>query len=115
MSKSKFPTLVARQGDVGIIRNPKLVATIAIPADPDGSAVAARGEVTGHRHRFAPSDGVTLRCERPDTAADRLLADIGGGGATLRHEEHGDVPVQSGDELRIQRTYEYGRSARVED
>lgn len=113
--KNLKPTLIARQGDVGIIAHPQLAATIAVLPDPDGSAVAARGEVTGHRHRFDAADGVTLRCERVDTAADRLLAEIGAGGATLRHEEHGPIEITQPVELRIQRQYQYGRSARVED
>lgn len=115
MAKRQSPILVARQGDVGVLRRTGIVATVPVPADPDGSAVVARGEVTGHRHRFAREEGVTLRCEREDTRADRLLAEIGAGAASLVHEEHGPVPVRHGDELRVQRTYQYGASRRVED
>lgn len=109
------PVLVARQGDVGIVRHAGIVPAQVVPADPDGSAVVAHGEVTGHRHRFAPDQGVTLRCEQGDDLASRLLVEAGAGGATLRHEEHGPIVVESGDACVRQVEYRYGTASRVED
>ena len=116
MSRTQPPTLVARQGDVGIFAHPDLAATVRVPPDTDGSIVLARGEVTGHRHRFAPGSEVTLRVVDGDTLAERMLLDIGPGGAVLVHEEHAPVAVAPGTyEARIQRRYQYGASTRVED
>ena len=80
----------ARQGDVLLVPVATLAAGSPVPRDPDGSTTLAHGEVTGHRHRFADGERTTLRRDE----GDRLLLDIGPGGATLRHEEHGPATIE---------------------
>ena len=86
--------------------------------DPDGSAVLARGEVTGHRHRFDAMSNVTLF--RDDALARDVPAElyighvkIAFGGADLVHEEHDTITLQDGT-YRIRRQREWtAEQARV--
>lgn len=116
MSKKLTFLQPGRQGDVLLVpvkRHPEATGTPL--RDPDGSTVLARGEVTGHRHRFAPGSATELRAT---TTADFTLLDVGPDGGQLVHEEHSTVPVPAGRyEVRIQREYDppvHG-SRRVED
>lgn len=86
--------------------------------DPDGSAVLARGEVTGHRHRFHPMAGVTLF--RDDALARDVPAElyighvkIAAAPADLIHEEHDTIALPPGT-YRIRRQREWtAEQARV--
>jgi len=69
--------------------------------DPDGSIVLARGEVTGHRHRFTGDSGVTLF--RDDALARDVPSElyighvkVGLAGADLVHEEHDTISLPAG-------------------
>ena len=115
----KRPTCIARQGDVYLIALPTNPGGgTSVPAAPDGSTVLAHGEVTGHRHRFEAGSPTTLR-QTSEMGAERLLLDIGSGGAMLLHEEHGPIPMAARTvEVRIKHEYDpsvYGGSRRVED
>lgn len=86
--------------------------------DPDGSAVLARGEVTGHRHRFHPMAGVALF--RDDGLARDVPAElyighikVAAAPADLVHEEHDTISLQPGT-YRIRRQREWtAEQARV--
>lgn len=58
-----------------------------------GGVVLAEGEATGHRH-FLSGDARLF-----ELTGDRgvRLCRVGGGGATLRHEEHGPINLPAGD------------------
>lgn len=83
-----------------------------IKADPDGSVVLARGEATGHRHRFAPDNGVVMF--RDDGLARDMPTELYIGhikiaskeGAELRHEEHDQVHLPAGT-YRVRRQREW--------
>lgn len=86
--------------------------------DSDGSSVLARGEVTGHRHRFIATSDVMLF--RDDSLARGVPAElyighvkIGSAGADLVHEEHDTISLPSGC-YRIRRQREWtAEQARV--
>lgn len=86
--------------------------------DPDKSAVLARGEVTGHRHRFTGDSGVTLF--RDDGLARDVPTELYIGhvkvpapGASLVHEEHDAITLPEGV-YRIRRQREWtAEAARV--
>lgn len=91
-----------RQGDVLIERVESAGQGEAIPRDPDGAVVLARGEVTGHRHAFYGSPHVAMF--RDDALAREMPKDlyignikIEGDGAILKHEEHAEVALPPGD------------------
>lgn len=107
------------QGDIIIEKvdaKPKkaseVTTAIGLPAvDADGSRVLARGEVTGHRHRFTGDSGVTLF--RDDALARDMPAElyighikIAAGGADLVHEEHDTIALPAGT-YRIRRQREF--------
>jgi hypothetical protein len=107
------------QGDVLIER----VADVkpsgsAVASDPDGAVVLARGEVTGHRHRFRLEDAVAMF--RDDGLARDIPAElyighikVADAGATLLHEEHSEIALPPGT-YRIRRQREWTASdARV--
>jgi len=78
--------------------------------DQDGSIVLARGEVTGHRHRFTGDSGVALFRD------DGLARDVPDGlyighvkldrPADLVHEEHDTITLPAGT-YRIRRQREW--------
>jgi hypothetical protein len=112
------------QGDMLIEQvadNPKPAAKQIVKPDPDGSAVIGRGEVTGHRHRFALEDKVTLF---RDDALARNVPDtlyvghikVGAKGATLLHEEHDPIELPAGTyRIRRQREWTAEQARIVED
>ena len=93
------------QGDmvlemVGKIEKGGVEPSKVIETDPDGSVVIGRGEVTGHRHRFALEDAVVMF--RDDSLAKDVPNELYVGHvkitkpATLLHEEHGPIDVPPG-------------------
>jgi len=95
------------------------------PADPDGAVVLAYGETTGHRHRFAPSDGVVMYY---DEAVAKTYPKVGDaslytatiivpeGGADLLHEEHGTIHFDAGIyDVGGQREHDFERDRVVRD
>lgn len=118
------------QGDIIIEKvdvTPKTSTTIG-PAngretgiDADGSIVLARGEVTGHRHRFTGDSGVALF--RDDALARDVPTGlyighikVGGDGADLIHEEHSTISLLKGTyRIRRQREFDAGEARIVAD
>ena len=103
--------MIYRQGDVLIELVKAAKPTAEIPRDPDGSTVLARGEVTGHRHRFTGDSGVLMfrddglaRDLAPELYVGHMI--VPAGGAALRHEEHNDVDLPAGT-YRIRRQREW--------
>lgn len=89
--------------------------------DVDGSTVLARGEVTGHRHRFTKDSGVTLF--RDDALARDMPSElyighvkVGAAGADLVHEEHNTISLPKGVyRIRRQREFTAESSRLVQD
>lgn len=95
-----------RQGDVLLIET-KATLGAPSPVDPDGSVTLAHGEVTGHRHRFAEPEGITLSSDlAAEGRAARMLVELGAGGL-LTHEEHAPIAIPKGTfEVRIKCEYD---------
>lgn len=104
---------IYRQGDVLIQEINKAETEKhgeTIPRE-DGRLILAYGEVTGHIHAIA-DDGATL--SRMDDAM--LLSVTKGGGASLKHEEHGTIHLPKGNyRVTIQREYTPESIRNVED
>lgn len=106
------------QGDIIIERVADAAPQTATNIDPDGSVVLARGEVTGHRHRFTGDSGVLMF--RDDALARGLAPElyvghvvVPDGGADLLHEEHDTISLPPGS-YRIRRQREWtAEQARV--
>lgn len=82
----------------------------AMPNDPDGAVVLARGEFTGHRHAFY-GEGVTLfrdqslaRDMAPGLYIGHVRIDVPT--AELRHEEHATILLAAGT-YRVRRQQEW--------
>lgn len=105
---------IYRHGDVVLHRIVAQDVTGEIPRDPDGAVVLARGEATGHRHFIRERDVALFDLGGDPTVR---VCRVGGGGATLRHEEHGDLVLSPGDyRVTIKRQYEpEGRWSPVQD
>lgn len=111
--------MIYAQGDILIERVEDGAVGAAIKPDPDGAVVLGRGEVTGHRHRFALEDRVTMF--RDDARAKDVPTElyvghvkIGAGGATLLHEEHAPVALPPGSyRIRRQREFTTAEAFRV--
>ena len=110
------------QGDVLVEEvSPTDTKSESINVDPDGSVVLARGEVTGHRHRFALEDRVTMF--RDDALAQSIPNElylghikVGDKGATLLHEEHAPISLAKGTyRIRRQREWTAGDARIVAD
>lgn len=90
----KAERFMVRQGDVMVVA----VDSIPTGAEPvaldAGRVVLAYGEVTGHAHAFSRAASRSLSL-RQDEKGLRYL-DVGGGGATLRHEEHAPIEIPPG-------------------
>ena len=89
------------QGDILIEMVDDDAKGAAIQADPDGSVVLGRGEVTGHRHRFALEDRVAMfrdDAKARDVSQELYIGHIrvGADGATLLHEEHAPISLKKG-------------------
>lgn len=79
--------MLYRHGDVLIA----LVHTLPNAAVPRPGTVLARGELTGHSHRFAQAEGVQLY----QAGAD-LYAEVRSGDARLIHDEHHAIALPAG-------------------
>jgi len=102
------------QGDILLERVPDAKVGEKIDADPDGATVLARGEVTGHRHRFALEDRVTMFRDGSlaGIATELYIGHIkiGKSGATLLHEEHAPIELTPGT-YRVRRQREWNAAA----
>lgn len=110
------------QGDIIIEKVADADAANPINVDPDGSVVLARGEVTGHRHRFTGDSGVVMF--RDDGLARGMPTELylghikiaAKGGAELRHEEHDTIKLPTGTyRVRRQREFDAGEMRIVAD
>ena len=92
-----------------------------ITPDPDGSVVIGRGEVTGHRHRFAIEDRVTMFRDESlalDIPTQLYVGhvNVGAAGASLLHEEHDTIILPTGTyRVRRQREFDCGEARVVAD
>lgn len=93
-----------RQGDVLLQR----VASLPARCQERLGATLAHGEVTGHSHRFQPSDNVQLWEQ-----GNRLFLEIKAASATLVHEEHRSLQLPQGI-YHVWKQREYRPSAYVE-
>ena len=108
------------QGDIIIEKVADAKPSAELNRDPDGSVVLARGEVTGHRHRFTGDSGVLMF---RDDALGRDLAELYVGhvtvpsaGANLLHEEHSTIALPPGTyRIRRQREFTAGMARVVAD
>lgn len=109
------------QGDILIERVADAAATKPINVDPDQSVVLARGEVTGHRHRFTGESGAVMF--RDDALARGVPPElylghvkVAAGGADLVHEEHDTISLPAGTyRIRRQREFDAGEMRIVAD
>lgn len=107
------------QGDIILERVDDATPSKSINVDPDGSVVLARGEVTGHRHRFMGE--VTMF--RDDGLARDMPAElylghikIAAPTADLVHEEHGTITLPKGTyRVRHQREHDAAGARIVAD
>lgn len=103
--------MIYAQGDILIEQVNDNARGATIAPDSDGSVVLGRGEVTGHRHRFALEDRVTMfrdDAKARDVSPELYIGHIrvGADGATLLHEEHAPVSLKQGV-YRIRRQREF--------
>ena len=91
------------QGDILIERVADANITKArkpINVDPDGAVILARGEVTGHRHRFMGGDVTMFRDDGLASGVPTELylghIKIAAPTADLVHEEHGTITLPKG-------------------
>ena len=109
------------QGDIILELVGKAKPRNPINIDPDKAVVLARGEVTGHRHRFTGDSGVVMF--RDDAMARDMESilyighvSIPEGGAALKHEEHGTIDLPAGTyRVRRQREWTAASSRLVAD
>lgn len=120
--------MIYAQGDILVEKVPDATGnnvgdagTGQFGTDPDGSKVLARGEVTGHRHRFDLMSNVTLF--RDDALARGVPEELYIGhvkveaaGADLVHEEHETISLPAGTyRIRRQREWDAGQARVVAD
>ena len=109
------------QGDIILELVEPAEAGDAMSIDPDGSVILARGEATGHRHRFTGDSGVVMF--RDDALARGVAPElyvghvtVPKGGAALMHEEHGTIDMPQGTyRIRRQRELTAGAARMVAD
>lgn len=105
-----FKPFLAAQGDILLRRVDiplsKVKPKSEIARDPDGAIVAARGEVSGHRHAiygggsdvmFFRDDGLAHAASSPP--GDLYIGHILVGraeGVPMQHEEHGAIHLEKG-------------------
>lgn len=82
---------MVRQGDVLVVPS-KNEAGDSQNRDSDGSLTIARGEMTGHRHRFLDADVALL--DSPTVKTRHLV--VVKTAALLKHEEHIEIPIAPG-------------------
>lgn len=86
-----------QQGDILLER----ISALPPGIRKDAGLVLAQGEATGHAHRLV--DSSDSRLVEIDGA---LYLVIGAAGATIAHEEHGPIHLESG-QYRVGRVREY--------
>lgn len=98
------------QGDVLLIAVDKIPKNaVEVPRDGD-RVVLAYGEVTGHSHGISDVKARMMRFNGEG------FLEIGGRGATLKHEEHGEITIKPGAyRVVLQREYAYGATRQVAD
>lgn len=93
-----------RQGDVPLVPYAGSTAGFEPQPAPGGKIVLALGEATGHHHRiefaFDALDPEQARLYRDPLTGAQIVA-IGGGGATLLHEEHDPIALPPGNYLQL--------------
>lgn len=103
-----------RQGDVGITRLAALPANV-VPVENTGRIVLAYGEVTGHAHALAVNEAQEFTFAEAGGVVRRFLQ-VFDKGATVRHEEHADIPLPVGFyEVLQQKEYHPSEIRRVAD
>ena len=97
-----------RQGDVHIekIKGGIPASAKPEPRDEAGRIVLAHGEVTGHAHALLDEGAVLYR----DAVTGDVLLSVGGGGASVVHEEHATIPLGEGL-YKVTRQREYSPEA----
>lgn len=110
------------QGDIILERVPDAPSASRNPInlDPDGAVVLARGEVTGHRHRFLGGDVTMFRDDGLASGVPPELylghVKIAAPSADLIHEEHATITLPNGlYRVRRQREWDAGASRLVAD
>ena len=110
------------QGDILIEKVKDTKPGTAIGIDQDRSVVLARGEVTGHRHRFNGDSGVVMF--RDDGLARDMAPELYVGHvivpkeqtADLVHEEHSTITLPPGTyRIRRQREFSAGMARIIAD
>ena len=103
-------TKLYAQGDIILELVEDAIPVALLPSDPDGAAVLARGELTGHRHAFY-GGGVTLF--RDDGLARDVPpalyishVKVSAPSADLRHDEHATISLPAGT-YRVRRQQEW--------
>ncbi len=84
---------IFRQGDV-LIRRIDAIPHGARDVTPKGRIVLAHGEVTGHAHAIAEGEAREFTMADAAGAVRRFLRVASE--ATVRHEEHADIPLSPG-------------------
>ena len=128
MEEVKLNPDIVRQGDVTLVR----IGKTKIPAyareanrDSDDKVVMEYGESSGHGHRIADKDVTGFRAETAEMAGRAGLdfVQVGGGGATLKHEytdgrhaEHEPITLREGVwERAVQIEYDPEEERRIAD
>jgi hypothetical protein len=115
-------TKLVAQGDIllELVDDASVGGVEKINVDPDGAVVLARGEVTGHRHRFTGDSGVVMFRD------DGLARDVANGlylghvvlkeTTSLLHEEHAPITLPPGTyRVRRQREFDAGEARLIAD
>lgn len=89
-----------RQGDVFLVQVREIPKKAAAVEREKGRIVLAYGEATGHAHAVLDADVQLL------ALGDARFLEVGGKGATVRHEEHAPIKLAPGlYEVKRQREY----------
>lgn len=83
-----------RQGDVFLERVDALPKQEMTLVTAEGRVILAYGEVTGHCHAIYPTAEGKLPAKLWDAGAERFLQVLES--TTIRHEEHGAIPLEPG-------------------
>ncbi len=108
---------VYRQGDIALIEVEALPEDAAMVSAAGARIILARGEATGHTHRFEPGGQASLHQGRytGDDAAESWLV-VGSNSEALLHEEHATLMVPRGVyRVARQRQFDAGHVSLVRD
>lgn len=93
--------MLYRQGDLLIASCDEIPANATPVPRERGRCVLAKGEETGHEHAIAEP-----KVEHYRVPGERQFLEIGEGGASLVHDEHGTIDIPEGKyEVTVQREY----------